>query len=380
MGAGQASEFAAQPADSSVGALIDAQRQEALNAETPRRRRRFRTNSEEVMLRTCVMFVLAVTCAAQDVPPPPRPVDAAPSPDSAAKFLQDKLGSIGRVSYNLTTHNTKTGATTGPVQAFEEITCILIAPRTCELKVQWDSNAGNSGGTFFLEEMGNAEVLTSQDFLIRSQPGVENTVSPTVYSVSLLSMGDFKVRDQPAANQIANALRQVVQQCKTLPPAAASGPGLEETLSFIEDKLNQQGAVNWLSTVSDTVKGTSGSPIQMSVTVAGVTGDPRSCRLTYHWTKVAGGKNSGDSTYALTLRRVEKLSVMTMEQANNAQHAREGHPELVETLSPALYELVINGAANRAWYFPFTDQDVSNRVAKAILHAVELCGGGKEPF
>jgi len=34
MGAGQASEFAAQPADSSVGALIDQQRQDALNAET----------------------------------------------------------------------------------------------------------------------------------------------------------------------------------------------------------------------------------------------------------------------------------------------------------------------------------------------------------
>jgi hypothetical protein len=332
------------------------------------------------MFRTGLMFVMAVACVAQDVPPPPRPVDAPLAPDSAAKFLQDKLSSLGRVSYNLTTHNTKTGATTGPVQAWEEITRILIAPRTCEMKVQWDSNGGSSGGTFFLEEMGNAEVLTSQDFLNRSQPGVENTVSPAVYSISLPGMGDFKARDQQTANQIANALRQVVQQCKTPAPASAVGPGLEETLSFIEDKLNQQGALNWLSTVSDTVKGTSGSPIQMSVTVSGAAGDPRSCRLTYHWTKIDGGKNNGDSVFALTLRRVEKLSVMTMEQANNAQHAREGHPELVETLSPPMYELVINGAANRAWYFPFADQDLSNRVAKAILHAVELCGGGKEPF
>jgi hypothetical protein len=32
-------------------------------------------------------------------------------------------------------------------------------------------------------------------------------------------------------------------------------------------------------------------------------------------------------------------------------------------------------------WFPFTDADLADRVAKAITHAIELCGGGnKEPF
>ena len=28
--------------------------------------------------------------------------------------------------------------------------------------------------------------------------------------------------------------------------------------------------------------------------------------------------------------------------------------------------------------FPFTNADLANRVAKAITHAVELCGGGNK--
>jgi hypothetical protein len=338
----------------------------------------------EVMKAFVISFVLAAGSIglAQDVPPPPRPVDAPPpAADSGARSLQDRLSSLGRISYTLTTRNTKTGVTTGPVEAWEEITRILITPRTCELKVQWQSNAGPSGNTFFLEEMGVAEALTSQDYLNRSQPGIENSVSPAVYSVSLPGMGDFKVRDLQTANQIANSLRQLVQQCKTIPVASAgSGAGLEETLSFIEDKINQQGAVNWLTTVQNTVAQTASAPEQLSVTISGATGDARNCRLTYHWTKIDAGKNSGDAMYFLSFRRVEKLSVMTMEQANNADHARQGHPELVESVSPAVSELVVNSAANRIAYFPFADADLANRIAKAILHAVELCGGGKDPF
>jgi alpha-D-ribose 1-methylphosphonate 5-phosphate C-P lyase len=29
--------------------------------------------------------------------------------------------------------------------------------------------------------------------------------------------------------------------------------------------------------------------------------------------------------------------------------------------------------------FNFLDEDTANRVAKAMLHAVELCGGGSKP-
>jgi hypothetical protein len=36
---------------------------------------------------------------------------------------------------------------------------------------------------------------------------------------------------------------------------------------------------------------------------------------------------------------------------------------------------------NTEWYFYFFDQDLANRAAKAMVHGIELCGGGnKSPF
>jgi len=212
-------------------------------------------------------------------------------------------------------------------------------------------------------------------------PGTLYTMSPEPYSIVVNGGMDFKVRDQQTANQIAGALRQLVRQCKVIPPVANSGPSLEETLSFVEDRLNQQGAVNWLSTMQNTVAGASGSPVQLSLQFSRVTGDVGTCRLNFHSKFLASGQPT-ESDAILTLRRIEKLAVMSLQDGNNGLHARQGHPELVETISPpTISELEITGGANRTWYLVFSDEELSNRVAKALTHAVELCGGGnRDPF
>jgi hypothetical protein len=46
-----------------------------------------------------------------------------------------------------------------------------------------------------------------------------------------------------------------------------------------------------------------------------------------------------------------------------------------------MFLVVARGAGNQNTGFYFLDEDVANRIAKAMVHAVELCGGGnKDPF
>lgn len=327
-------------------------------------------------------LILVSTIIAQDVPPPPRPADASSSIDITAKSLQEKLNSIGRVSWIEIIRNTTTDEATGPMEAWEEVSRVTINPHTCDMRVDWKASNRDSGGTFFLEELESTGVLTSEQQANRTHPGVHYLMSPVPYSVAInLAGADFKVRDQRTANEIAGEIQQLAQQCKVIPRSVAqSGPGLEETLAFIEDKLNQQGSVNWLTTVQNTVAGANGSPIQMTWRVSNVTGDPRSCVVNYH-TKVLRSSNQPvEGNGSLSLRRVEKLAVMSLQDENNNTHARQGHPELIESISPVVYTLAVTDIANRIKSFPFGDQDLANRVAKAMLHAVELCGGGKEPF
>jgi len=316
------------------------------------------------------------------VPPPPKPADEGPSIEATAKSLEQQLNSIGRVSWSQTTQNTKTNEVTGPAQAWEEVSRLNIIPRTCEMRVEWNSSVREEagGGTFFIEEMDSIAVLGAVAHTNLIHPGILYTMSPEPYSVVVNGGMDFKVRDQQTANQIAAALRQLVQRCKVIPPAAKSEPNLEETLSFIEDRLNQQGAVNWLSTVQNSVAGTSNPPVQISLQLSRVTGDVGSCRVKFHSKSVIGSAVN-DFDYMLPLRRIERLAVMSLQDGNNGFHARQGHPELVEVISPAISELEITGGANRTWYLVFSGEELANRVAKALTHAVELCGGGnKDPF
>jgi hypothetical protein len=334
-------------------------------------------------IAVCITAGVAQGQQKKPVPPPPKPADEGPSVEATAKSLEKQLNSIGRVSWSQTTQNTKTNEVTGPAQAWEEVSRLNIIPRTCEMRVEWKSSAREEegGGTFFIEEMDSIAVQGAVAHTNLIHPGAVYTMSPEPYSVVVNGGMDFKVRDQQTANQIATALRQLVQRCKVNPPVANSGPSLEETLSFIEDRLNQQGAVTWLSTVQNTVAGTSNSPVQISLQLSRVTGDVGSCRVKFHSKSVIGSAVS-DFDYMLPLRRIERLAVMSLQDGNNGFHARQGHPEMVETISPpTISELEITGGANRTWYLVFSDEELANRVAKALTHAVELCGGGnKDPF
>jgi len=327
-----------------------------------------------------VSIIASVAALAQEVPPPPRPQDDVSILEVRAKSLQDQLNSIGRISWTETTTNTLTGKVSGPGPKFEELTRATIIPRNCEIRTAFKASSGEADSTLFLEEMDTVEVLSSQEYQNRQGGLVKYSMSPSPISVAVPG-GDVKVRDRETANQIADGFRQLARECKAVPRPIASGPTLAQTFDFIGDKVKQAGAVSWMATPQDTIAGTTGAPLHRLFQVSKVTADPGNCRMTFSTRNVSAGIVLFDGDTTVAFRRVEKFSVVGMQDSVNREYARQGKPHLTETVTPSVFALLIAGGAGREFFLPFADEDLANRVAKAMLHAVELCGGGsKDPF
>jgi hypothetical protein len=62
---------------------------------------------------------------------------------------------------------------------------------------------------------------------------------------------------------------------------------------------------------------------------------------------------------------------------NHSVHERYTEKEKKLFIPSKTVHLSDGDFGSMSWAFP--DEDVANRVAKAIVHAVELCGGGSQP-
>jgi hypothetical protein len=67
-------------------------------------------------------------------------------------------------------------------------------------------------------------------------------------------------------------------------------------------------------------------------------------------------------------------------QRQNKNDAAAGHTTWDARVDPAIFDLVVKGQGNTEYYFFFTSEDTANRAAKAMGHAVELCGGSRGSF
>jgi len=211
------------------------------------------------------------------------------------------------------------------------------------------------------------------------------------------------------------------QQPVPLPPQpAGSGPSLPVTMQFIQDKLNDLGQVSFVVFLQGTNQGNTWTAT-VTNEISNVMADPNQCRISYHWKgtdlaalpagevaprrkyvvsphiddfaeifplmmaaeRRAGSQSYRDLDYVFSLRSVQEIVVKPWEQYGTERLARNGHPDtIVTSTSPPVTALVVRQAHGVENVFTFTDADLADRVAKAMLHAVELCGGGKseEPF
>jgi hypothetical protein len=169
------------------------------------------------------------------------------------------------------------------------------------------------------------------------------------------------------------------------PPAAApvaapadTGPSLAETMQFIQDKLNDLGTVAYVVYFQDANDGNTWTQTfkdEFSNIVAGQS----QCSISYHLKETNNGRGDPGGNAVISLRDVQGIVVMPYEQGNTESSAKNGSPNIVTTATnPPLTELQVRRPHGKENNFVFTDADLADRVAKAMLHAVELCGGGNK--
>lgn len=117
--------------------------------------------------------------------------------------------------------------------------------------------------------------------------------------------------------------------------------------------------------------------------------NPMNCRITFHDKRTRDGIVTGEGDYWFNLRDVQNFEVRTGEQIQRKAETSDEQPSVDiggsyfydSEIAPAIFVLVPRRTGNAENYFIFTDADTADRVAKAMVHAVELCGGGnKDPF
>jgi hypothetical protein len=165
------------------------------------------------------------------------------------------------------------------------------------------------------------------------------------------------------------------------PTPAGSGPSLEVTMQFLQEKLSDIGKVTFLSYTHNT-RNSSDTSETDSNEVSNVVANASECHITYHWKVVMDGRLDQDKEAGFHLRDVQDIVIKPYAQYQTELDASLGNPYLLTpSTSPTISALLVRRAHGVYNLFPITDADMADRIAKALTHAVELCGGGnKSPF
>jgi hypothetical protein len=203
-------------------------------------------------------------------------------------------------------------------------------------------------------------------------------------------------------------------------PKPDNGPSLAATMQFIQDTMNNQGVVGFVYTRTEQKNSIYRDYYRISDVVA----DASACSLRTTETTDVNAEAINGTSYkdkdgnplsaedlhsqhvgisTLSFRDVAKLTVESGEEYANRGFAQSAHPEITGTFAPMIFYLtltaskplfsfhntdtsgkqspVVKDLPGSTDYYKFRDEETANRVAKAMTHAVELCGGGNnDPF
>jgi hypothetical protein len=180
------------------------------------------------------------------------------------------------------------------------------------------------------------------------------------------------------------------------PRPADEGPSLEVTMKFIGDKLNEEGPVGWNYKWPDDA-----ASERWSFEVSGAVADTKSCTLTFRQSahRAALYPDFATNEYRASFRDIKKLTVLPL----SLSPAKASNADLPETAVATMevdltqrsdtrgnaprkkvkhgrsVETVVQVVDPRTIFLYFNNEEMAHRVAKAITHVVELCGGGEKP-
>jgi hypothetical protein len=162
------------------------------------------------------------------------------------------------------------------------------------------------------------------------------------------------------------------------PPVFAAGKSLKETLGFIRDRFAGQGEISYKIKLHDSADGSDWSN-SMTGRATNVSYDVGNCSLSYHWNTTSDGKQIQDFDVTWYFGNGRKVSVVNREEEVRAQAANDGHPTWTAIVSPPLW-VVTTTFTDNTGVANFTDKDTAERFARAIDHAMDLCGAPKDSF
>lgn len=192
-----------------------------------------------------------------------------------------------------------------------------------------------------------------------------------------------------SGEQITSATAQEKKAVPPPPKQVDDGPSLEITMKFIHDKLSSVGPMKYAIYLYDPVTADN-SQLSVSSELSNLVGDASACRISFH-SKVARGTDSSlasDVDAEFSLKDVQDITVMPEEQRLHVVRQREGSVQPPPTyklevtkVDPPVSVLMVRrtNAKEADNFFWFFDEELANRVAKAMVRAVELCGGGSKP-
>jgi hypothetical protein len=159
---------------------------------------------------------------------------------------------------------------------------------------------------------------------------------------------------------------------------AASGPTIEATMNFIENKVNAVGTVSFSAYIHDSSNNSDWTQ-KISSTISSAVANPGACSIRYHRLVTNNGKTEHDEDVVINMHEVQSITVMTDAQDWQSFLAHSGDNAKSVKEDPEIFALVVKLSRGTEPTLRFFDQEMANRVAKAMIHAVDLCGGGSAP-
>jgi len=161
------------------------------------------------------------------------------------------------------------------------------------------------------------------------------------------------------------------------PKPADGGPSLEITMKFIRDKIDGLDPVSFAVYFHDDVAGSDWT-YQYRYEITEVVAEPSACSINFHSKSERDRAKFENFDATFYLKGVEDIVVMPMEQ----QLKEWSMSSWSARVDPAVFVLKVHMADKKSGTVYFFDEHLANRVAKAVVRAAELCGGGNEaePF
>src|SRR5579859_4601443 len=141
---------------------------------------------------------------------------------------------------------------------------------------------------------------------------------------------------------LTSALLLPAQSVPPPPKPSDSGPSLEVTMKYIQEKLNAQGVLSWMSWYRNTQPpgasqwaGQSSTPTPESEEVADATPDPKGCALRVRFKTTYNSKANTDQDASISFKEIEKLEVTTLqEEFQRYRVIPPGNPDIRAEVSP----------------------------------------------